>query len=399
MWVMTIAWDNRSVLASQHPPPTRPALQNEARVQLVAVLDAPLWRGTALCCAPAATAAASMQPELLLCCTSSEVQLAKQAAVAGFSGAAAAAAAETATAAAAADTAQHYAAAVLLQRVQRAASLPSPAKRTRLQGPAASELLRASPFAAVAAQQPQQPPQQQLMQLQQRQRASPQAMASASAGRAKEELAQATWWLQQPVADPASVLAHAVVQLSRAASLEGTPECGPAGPAPPSATGTGSSGRASLCLSSRSFASEASGMSTGFNGSQTLPSATSVLPSVPPPQASASAAPAVPLGALPAAFAHPSPPQQQQAQQQWQWQAQMPFAQQQQQQQAQQAQQWQQQQQQGELYWQRLHAIKAERAYPVVVELPHVQPALASEQGVAAALSSLLRLLSKRKGE
>lgn len=62
-------------------------------------------------------------------------------------------------------------------------------------------------------------------------------------------------------------------------------------------------------------------------------------------------------------------------------------------------QQQQQQPEQGELYWQRLHAIRAERAYPVVLELPPVQPAVASEQGVAAALSSLLRLLSKRKGE
>ncbi|KAL4444321.1 hypothetical protein ABPG75_012058 [Micractinium tetrahymenae] len=387
----------------------------EARVQLIAVLDAPCWRRTgaeaAAPAAPAAAAAASQQLELLLCCSSGELPQAKAARATALLPADVAAEA----AAEAVDAVQRSAAAALLQRVQRAASLPSPAKRTRLEGPATAELQRPSHFAPAAAHQVQRAQQQQQVwwvnpQSAVAPNATPFAMQQAQQTQQQQQLAahQTPWWVQQPAQEPATAAVPAAAHHSLAAWLQGTPECTATGPALLSANGTSSSARASLCLSSRSFASEASGTSTLQSyGCQPLPSATSVLPPL-LPSAWAAAASCAHGGAFSAAL----PGRQQQQQQkearvptiwpleqqaQAQAQAHVPGA-----QIAlhQQHQHQHQQQHQTELYWQRLHAIKAERAYPVVLELAPAQPAIAaSEQGVAAALSSLLLLLSKRKAD
>lgn len=373
---------------------------SETRVQLVAVLDAPCrMAAAATAAAPAAAdtaAAAGTQPDPL-CSSMLSVPCAKAAPAAAPLSADAVAEAW----AAAADAAWRSAAAPP-HRAQRAASLPSPAKRTRLDVLAAVELLGPSPFAAAASLRAQQQASQ-AQQLRQAQWADWQPAAAAAAPfvvqlAQQAQQARQAWWLQQPAA-----LAPPAEQLPRAAQLQGSSEFTSAGPALPCAFGTGSSGPASLCLSSVSLSSDASSLTALSHSSLPLASTTSVLPPLPPPTWPA-AAPTALCGGVPSAPTQlqqqparvdargtPKQPQQQPLQhQQWQWQAQLPFGlpQQQQQQTAEQESQ----------YWQRLHAIKAERAYPVVLELPQVQPAVtASEQGVAAALSSLLRLLSKRK--
>lgn len=378
-------------------------MQSETRVQLVAVLDAPCRvaaAATAAAPAAAATAAAAGTQPNPLCSSVLSVPCAKAAPAAAPLSADAVAEAW----AAAADAAWQSAAA-LPQRAQRAASLPSPAKRTRLDVLAAAELLGPSPFAAAAslraqqqASQAQQPRQAQWADWQPAAAAAAPFVVQLAQQAQQAQQARQAWWLQQPAG-----LAPPAEQLPRAAQVQGSSEFTSAGPALPCAFGTGSSGPASLCLSSVSLSSDASSLTALSHSSLPLASATSVLPPLPPPTWPA-AAPTALCGGVPSAPtqlqqqpAHvdasgtPQQPQQQPLQhQQWQWQAQLPFGLPQQQ-----------QQQTGEQesqYWHRLHAIKAERAYPVVLELPQVQPAVtSSEQGVAAALSSLLRLLSKRK--